>query len=317
MNIDDTTGLLVGSLRFGEAYSPADFADADDMRPVAAACDIGGHGSSTPYSGAVNALMSKHMTEVKGAAAATLNLRTMWRRRLLDFVAKKNTELLDFIQLSPSSHTTISKAEALLRRFGNPQVHPNHASVRDLVIDVSGGGAEIMAEIGAAFENTRGEGGLKDYANQTELLFQEYRMAGEEIMRAQAALNTKLNKLDKVQGRLSTLMELEPNDCYEPLMQATEAYLKKIFEENQIREDYDALVAAYRRFVYLREIVVMSRTLGAHEAQPACSVCIQEPVTFAVTPCGHTYCQNCCRKQGSSCFICRTHIKDTVKLYFA
>lgn len=312
--MDRSPAEIFGVANIGEAFAPADFADAEDSMPPSLAFDIGGHGTSTPYTAAVNAMLNKHMQEIRGKTETALNLRTEWRRRLRTFVAQKNTDLLDFLQLAPSSHATISQGETLLRRFGNPQVHPNHPSVRDYVMDISG--EDVLAEINAAFEHTRGEGGLKDYARQTELLYEEYRAAGDAVLKAQADLALKLQRLDKIQGQVTSVLGLETNDGYEPLLQATEGYVKKTFEDMKIDADYKALIAAYRRFIVLRDIVLASRSIVSQESEPVCTVCLNETVCYALAPCGHTYCQVCCRRQGGHCFICRGSIKDRVKLYF-
>jgi hypothetical protein len=295
-------------------YASADFADAEDARPPSLGFDIAGNGLSAPYSGPVNAMLQKHVEEIRRKTTAALDLRSEWRRRLRTFVSQKNTDLLDFLKLTPASHSTLSRGDALLQRFGNPQVHPNHPSVRDFVMDVSG--EDVLAEIGTAFEHVRGEGGLKDYARQTEMLFEEYRMAGDAILKAQADLTAKLQRFDRIQTRITAALDLDTNDQYAPLLEATEGYVRKVFEETTIEADYKALIAAYRRFAALRDIVASARSVLAQESEPLCSVCLAETVCFALTPCGHTFCQACCRRQGNSCFMCRSAIKEKVKLYF-
>lgn len=295
-------------------FASADFGDAEDMRPLGAYFDIGGHGSSTPYSSALAGIVAKHTEEIKGKTMAALNLPSGWKKRLRDFLAVKNGDLLDFLKVNITSHPTLGPAETLLRRFGNPNVSPTHPSVRDMVLDVSG--ADHVAEMNRVLDTFRGEGALKDYANQTRVIFDEYRMAGDEILSAQAALKAKLDRLDRIQGRITPLLEIEGNEKYGPLMEATEEYLKKVYEECSIETDYKALIQAYRRFAVLRDIVTMSRSLVAQENEPICSICLHEPVQYALSPCGHTFCQSCLRRQAPTCFMCRTTIKDRVKLYF-
>lgn len=295
-------------------FASADFGDAEDMRPLGAYFDIGGHGSSTPYTAALTGVLAKHTEEIKGKTMAALNLPSGWKKRLRDFIAMKNGDLLDFLKVSVNSHPTLGPAETLLRRFGNPSVSPSHPSVRDLVLDVSG--TDHVAEMNKVLETFRGESPLKDYASQTRIIFDEYRTAGDEILSAQAALKMKLDRLDRIQGRITGLLEIEGNEKYGNLMEATEEYLKKVYEDSAIEADYKALVQAYRKFAVLRDIVTMSRALVAQENEPICSICLHEPVQYALSPCGHTFCQTCLRRQAPTCFMCRTAIKDRVKLYF-
>jgi hypothetical protein len=95
-----------------------------------------------------------------------------------------------------------------------------------------------------------------------------------------------------------------------------EGYLAKVFHDNVIEENYKKLIGAYRRFAVLRDVVTMSRSLLLQESEPICGICLAESVTFALTPCGHTYCQTCVRRQHAQCFMCRAAFKEKVKLFF-
>ncbi len=298
----------------GYAPASADFGDAEELRPLAATFDIGGHGQAAPYSVAVDAMMAKHMEEVQGKAQAALALPGNWKRRLREFISMKNNDLLDFLKLSVPNHPVLGPGELLLRRFGNPNANPSHPSVRDLVLDVSG--EDVIADLSAALDAFNEGNSIKNYAASTRLLFEEYRLAGDEVLKAQGALRAKLDRLDRIQGRLTNLFELDPTKSWEPLAEATESYLKHAYEENAFEAEYAATIKAYRRFAVLRNIVLMTRAIVAQEAEPICTVCLHETVQFALSPCGHTYCGTCMRRQGNTCFMCRTNIKDRVKLYF-
>lgn len=294
--------------------APADFGDADDARPPGAVFDIGGHGMPAPYTQAINAIVQKHMEEVRISAHARANLPGIWKKRLGDFIKTKNNTLLDFLSLSVKSHTVLGPGETLLRRFGNPQVTPTHPSVKDMVLDISG--EDVREEIKQLFAAAVTDDPQKTYEAQTIILYDEYRKAGDRILDEQNIMKAKLDKFDKIQGRLTHLFDIDPNECYDQLMVATESYLKKTFEENTIEESYRQLIASYRRFVVLREIVQMSRSLLAQESEPICTICLDESVSYAFTPCGHTLCQTCMRRQSGQCFICRMTVRDKVKLYF-
>lgn len=299
----------------GYMPAPADFLDAEDMRPLGAVFDIGGHGSSTPYTMATMNMLHKQLEEIREKTTASLQQSNGWKKRLREFMSVKNNELLDFLSVSVPSHPTLGRGEILLRRFGNPQVTPSHPSVRDMILDVSG--EDVLGEYDEAFDKVRGNGGVKDYLEMTRTLFDEYRAAGEAVLNHQDALKGKLDSLDRIQGKLSSLFEIDPTDKWPPLMEATEAYLQHFFSEHKIEEDYKALIAAYRRFIVLRDVVTMSRSLISQENEPICGICLNAPVGFALVPCGHTFCQTCVRRQNGNCYMCRSAVKNHIKLYFA
>lgn len=305
----------------GSEFAPASFGDAEDSRPPAAMFDIGGHSLSSPYTTAVQALLSKHTAEIRGQTDAQLQLGIGgWKRRLREFLTRKHEVLLGWLGSSVPAHHAIGPGETLLRRFTNPAVAASpvsHPSVRDYVLDCSG--EDVLADIGAALTNI-GEAETNPvhvYAAQTRILFEEYRLAGEAVGAAQDALMQKVEQLNRVQGKLAPLFELDPNDRWEPLMEATEAYLGRIYERANFTEEYKALIAAYRRFAILRELFLTVRMVDAHDREPMCSICLGEKVGYCLTPCGHTFCGSCARRQASSCPFCRSHIKERVKLYFA
>lgn len=308
---DTYTGLDQTSV----GYAPASFGDANETVPASIMFDIGGNGLATPYSGAINAIMTKQMDEIRKKSLADVSLPTGWKKRFREFMSKKNNDLLDFLKIPMMSHPTLGPGELLIRKFGNPQVTPTHASVRDIVVDVSG--ENVYEEINAALLSLNGENQLNNYTLHTRTLYDLYREAGEAIFTAQASLKIKLDNLDKVQGKISNLFEIDINEKYEPLLLATEEYLKKIYDKNDIQQEYNSLMAAYRRFAILKDIINMSRTFSSSQNEPICSICIQESVAFTLVPCGHTFCQGCMRKQHSECFICRGRIKERVKLYFS
>ena len=298
----------------GGAFASADFESADDSIPTAAFLDIGGNGQADPYSMAVGSILDKQFHEIREKSSTTLYNSSQWKRRFRDFMGKKNNDLLDFLKVTVAHHPTLGPGEVLLRRFGNPQVTPTHPSVRDFILDASG--SPVDEEVNAALVALNGGTPINDYIVKTQGIFEMYREAGDEALKAQSLLKIKLDKLDRIQGKISGLFEIDQNENYEPLMQANEAYLKKVYEDTRIQEEYEKLVKAYRRFVTLREVATTARTVLAQESEPLCSICLEESVSFALNPCGHTFCQSCIKKQNGVCFICRTHIKDKLKIFF-
>lgn len=305
----------------GSEFAPASFGDAEDARPIAATFDIGGHAASAPYTTAAQAMLSKQAADIRAKVDAQIQMGIGgWKKRLRDFLTRKHGDLLAFLDTSLPKHPTLSAGELLIRRFTNPAAAAapqSHPSVRDLALDCSG--ADVLAEINSVlkyFQDMSGaSAGIQAYAAQTRLLFEEYRAAGEAIMAADTALMAKLEHLDRIQGKVAHLFEIDPNERWEPLAEATEAYLEKVFTDQRIEDDYKALIAAYRRFAVLREILSSTRLVQTHEHEPMCTICLTNPVTYCLAPCGHTLCGTCTRRQGTSCCFCRATIKDRIKMY--
>lgn len=298
-----------------DGFAPADFGSAEESAPTAVLFDIGGNGQPNPYTIAVGAMLNKQVEEMRGKAAAALNLNSTWKRRFREFMSKKNNELVDFMKVSVQSHPVFGRGEMLLRRFGNPNGNTTHPSVRDMILDASG--ETCLKEVDEALTALSGSGPLKDLGTHISAIYEMYKNAGEAALTAQNTLKIKLDRLDRIQGKLANLFEIEVNDKYEPLMMANEEYLRKIFEDADIEADYTATVEAYRKFLTLRETLMMTKAMTSLESQPMCSICIEESVSYALNPCGHTFCQSCIKKHTTNiCFICRTTIRDKIKLFF-
>lgn len=292
-------------------FSPADFGDSEDTRPLGAVFDIGGQGSSTPYSIAINNMVNKAVDEIKNK---NISVHQGWKKKMKDFMTIKNNELLEFLNMKLKEHPVMGPGEILIRRFGNPSVGPNHPSIKDMVLDISG--TDVLAEINGGVTAFNGETPVKCLTLQAKYIYEKYREAGEEIFKQQNLLRTKLDKLDAVQGKIIGLFEIDANEQFQPLMESVEKYLGVIFKENDIEKEYVGLLNAYRRFTLLREIVQTLRVPAQMENEPLCSICIQDPVSFVVSPCGHIYCSSCIKRQMTNCFVCRGAVKDRVKLFF-
>uniref|UniRef100_A0A6C0JXY1 RING-type domain-containing protein n=1 Tax=viral metagenome TaxID=1070528 RepID=A0A6C0JXY1_9ZZZZ len=296
-------------------YAPVEFEDAEDQRPTAAVFDIGGAGSTTPYTTAMNGIVLKHADEIKQKVAAAIQTPTGWKKRLRSFLNQKNSELLDFLQLSITSHPTLGKGEIILRKFGNLSLRADHPTIRDLVLDVSGN--DYISEINALLLSVRkGENPMVDFLASVSTIFDQYREAGEEALKQESILRSKMEIFDKFQGKIGALFDLDPTEQFFPLLQASEEYLGSVFEKNQIKDTYIAFIEAYRKFITLRDIVLMIRSVQSNENEPVCIICIEEPIVYCMSPCGHTYCQSCSQRQMGPCFVCRAPVRDKVKMFF-
>lgn len=297
-------------------FAPADFDDAEDLRPASAIFDVGGAGSSTPYTTAINGIVAKHADEIKQKVAAAIETPAGWKKRIRSFLSQKNSDLLDFLQLTVNSHPTLGKGEIILRKFGNVSFRVDHPTIRDIVLDTSGN--DYVSEINAILLSVRkGESAVTDFVESVASIFDQYREAGTEALRGEATLRMKMEIFDKFQGKIAALFDLDPaSEKYFPLLNASEEYLGTIFEKNQIKEAYMTFIEAYRKFITLRDIVSMIRTVQSNENEPVCTICINEPVVYCMNPCGHTYCQTCSQRHAGACFVCRTIVKDKIRIFF-
>jgi hypothetical protein len=289
-----------------EIYAPVDFADADDERPLNAFYDIS-------LTQTVNNIVSRHVHEVRQKTPGHAMPSTQWRRRLREFLSSRTNDLLDFLGKPLAKHPNLGPAELLLRKFSLENFNVMHPSLREVALDMSGVDIHHAVEQGLKqFEPHT----LKGFNDSGRYLFEMFREAGAEIMLQDTRLQSKLEMYDKVHARVIILSELDQSEHYDALAEATQAYLKDVFDKYQIEDTYKGLIDAYRRFIVLKDIISFRRFSEVSLAEPLCNICFEEQISYVITPCGHTYCGTCIKKQISQCYICRGNVKDRVRLFF-
>jgi hypothetical protein len=111
-------------------------------------------------------------------------------------------------------------------------------------------------------------------------------------------------------------MELPVNDDTTELSTSIQTYLEKIYKENDIEDSYKLFIESYRRFVILKEMMTIHRVTDLLDKEPLCSICMSEAVTHTISPCGHTFCGTCAKRQTVQCYMCRTSIRERIRIYF-
>lgn len=292
-------------------YASADFTDAETHDSSMFLDERVHHQVEINYSTLLNNTLERHTFEIREKIQTSPMTSNQWRRRFREFLSVRVKDLLDFAGKPLAKHPTLGPIDILLRKFGKPNFVVNNHTLREVALDASGINIVSLVEEGLKqFSHT-----LKGFQEQTRYLFDMYRESADEIVRQDTILQSRLVMFDKIQSRIMALSELQVNEQYEPMAVAAEAYLKRIFDENNLEPAYKALIEAYRKFFVLRDIVHMRRLPDAIESQPLCNICFEESIQYVVTPCGHTYCGTCVRKQFTTCYVCRGPVKDRVRLF--
>ena len=306
---------LMGSYSPGlSGYAPADFLDARDTTPSELMLDPTSTGTTTPYIQIVTNASNRQLQEIKEKTVNPVSGAGAWKKRLKDFLQQKNDELLSFLRKPLSAHPTLSQAEVFFRRFGIPTFTATHQSLREVFLDASGSSLipKIEEELLAI-----GPASPAKLTEEVRWLYDSYRKAGEEVMVNETTLRMKLELLDKMHQKALGIMDLPINEHSLQLQEAGLQYLSVFFKEQQIEENYKNYIESYRRFTALKEIISTFRFTDHIDKEPLCSICLNQPVSYCLSPCGHTFCSSCIKRQMSSCYICRTPLRDRVRIYFS
>ena len=300
-----------------DIYASADFPDAEDTRPVmstdTALIPIG---EGDRISVATENLIRKHTQEIQGKGDIYIshggNITNQLRRKLREFYMKEQQALFQFLEQPATAVPVVSAYTTIMKRFSRPDFTLAQTSLKDLCVDLNG--ETVLPELNErlGFDLATFTGNLGSFMNVLKEV-------ADEIMRSEDALKVKVGAIDKLTQTVQTVLTLSSaNPVYEGLIKSTEAYICEAISQNSLEESYTNLINSYKKLAVMNEAFIGARVLSsAAVAEPLCSVCISEPVNFCFSPCGHTFCQGCARKQNLQCFICRQMIRERVKLYFS
>lgn len=266
-----------------------------------------------PATVAIRNITSRHLHEITAAVPDERQMLRSWRRQLQDCMNQQNARTLRFLVAAPDVSGAGAGPEIarccheVLIKYSKPTWN-FASSIRDILISTETADtiADLCGEVGLPIETLR--------AAQKRAV-QAYVQAATAACEAEGRLEEKLTRLNTIATRINDMMFLEPTAEIGGLAGPVRAYLDSVYARVNLEEDYTALVENYKRFAVLRDIV--GSTQFERPAAPTCTICMGREVGVALTPCGHTFCEECVRNQMTACYICRVQIRDKLRLYFS
>lgn len=298
------------------AYAPADFPDSEMTRPPESYLDSGSQSPATIYSSTIQNTLQRQVRDVRERSSAPINYGNNWKKKIRDIFVRGNENVLGFLARPIANHPILGQTEQLIRRFSRqePPQGQSNLILRDLVNDISG--VDIQIEIIERLESKQRDNTIITLTEQIHEVYEMYREALEKIAEKESVLKQKIQTLDKIQPRLVMLLDLGVNETTTDLQNNIEKYLQTIYDTNNPEQEYKDLLLLYKKFFVLREIVNLLRLSASGDREPICGICLNDTVTFALVPCGHTYCDQCSKRQMMQCYMCRQTSSQRVKLFF-
>lgn len=278
-----------------------------------------------PMTGAIHNISARHLHDIATSVPDDRQFLRAWRRSLQDVLAQQNGRIVQFLLAdvsgssvssvfsSASSASSGSESEILrrctdvLNKYSKPTWN-FASSTRDLSLPSSttDAAAAIEHEIGVSPSSLR---------EQMRKAIRLYANTASALSTAETRLEEKLKRLETLVAKVNDLMFMEPTAELEAMADPARSYLDSVIGKISIEDEYREVIEQQKRFVVLKGLV----SLGSFQKQtgPTCTICMNKEVGFAITPCGHTFCDECCRSQMTACFICRVQIRDRLRLYFS
>ena len=286
-------------------FAAATFEDQDaGSGPVHCSPNIG------PMSAAIHNISTRNLHDINVALPDDRQFLRSWRRNLQECITQQNARIVQFLMADASgdiqSAEVVRRCTDILSKYSKPTWN-FASSTRDLSLPSS------TTDAAAAIEQELGisPAVLREYMRKAIRL---YANAASALSSAELHLEEKLKRLETLVGRINDLMFLEPTAELEQMTEPARAYLDSVLSKISIDAEYKELVEQYKRFAVLKGVV----NVGTFQKQsaPICTICMTKEICQAVTPCGHTFCEECCQKQLTACYICRVQIRDKLRLFF-
>jgi hypothetical protein len=112
------------------------------------------------------------------------------------------------------------------------------------------------------------------------------------------------------------ITSLAHNEVLPELIDSFAKYADSVYSTTKIEDTYKELVDAYKKWNICRQIISLHSSFKNENHESSCAICLTDPVSTAIVPCGHTFCGNCVKKQNTTCYICRGTIRERIKLFF-
>jgi hypothetical protein len=273
------------------------------------------------YTASVQTVFGRHATEIRAQTEPiTQPLHQISKRRIRELIAKHNNDLFGWMAHPERTPNPLGIADSIFRKYSRdlPFQRTMGPISRELNLDVSNNTVLETIEKGLNSLSSEDASGTAVHTliQQLKWVFTQYKVAGEEVMRLEALLTQKTETLDKLQQRQGAITNLVVNDSLPQLLDSFGIYMSEVFEKSNFEQTYKDLVEAYKLWHILREIISLQQIGNGETREPLCAICLTDPVTHTIAPCGHTFCTACVRRVNTTCYLCRGAVRERVKLFF-
>ena len=256
--------------------------------------------------GATRGIQQRFMNEVQQGGHDERDWIRTWRKKLKETISHFNDQYHDFL-IRDKNPETVGKMKALIARMANmPSNSRNYFPELGWDIGMNTIVTDLETDLELNFTETKD--GLKK-------ILRVYADTLKELFLLDARLQEKITKAGLITDKLQGILGIEANSELVALAEPMSAYIASVLKNNDISSDFVLFMMTYKRWLALYEIVTLLKVTESSSI-PTCCVCAEASVTHAMIPCGHTFCSGCITKQMSLCYICRTSIRDRLKLHF-
>lgn len=156
---------------------------------------------------------------------------------------------------------------------------------------------------------------LEDLKMRTKELLEKYVQTMNTMFTSYEMIIEKIDNLNEIENEFFGLSCLDENTSEaNSIKKSIDDYIRKKYQDSGIIENYKIFRSSYELWKYYRDVLMISQSCND---MSICSICTTEKINGVLIPCGHTFCISCMAKQKNHCFICRSIVKDRMKIFFS
>lgn len=275
------------------------------------------------HSASVTNTMAAYLREVDARAQDLIQVQADPRGFLYKTILTMHDRLYMFLVNPDFAPHQRNKIQEVLKKYNISTLEvPKSQVLKDLNVDSSMTSA--IADLSRHLTVPSDQPEFMGLVNKYKSLIDLYKTYGDELLRADADLNEITNRLEELHKRSNFIMGLHPNSELDTLFESYMKYINTESSRMNLEEKYLGVVEAYKRWTLTRTLIkavksavaVTEAAADSERAGPTCSICMTNEVNYVSVPCGHTMCNHCISRMNHLCYICRTPIKQKLKLYF-
>jgi hypothetical protein len=265
---------------------------------------------------AVRNLIITHMNDTMESIPDERNSIRTIRKKIRETVNKHSEELLSFMVKPVDEIPIVSKLKRVSNRLCSPNFNPSASWISNELnsfVDDDRICETIEHDVGTSFTNL---------TNHIKNLHISYQSTVQNMLQLSEVIDKKLDMIEIILSSLKTLPNIsETNPASVALYTSIYDYVKHEMESCNIEKDYKEFIHSYGLFQKYRHLLQLAQSsyVGVSESQKppgaSCNICMTDNISFAMIPCGHTFCTNCTNRTRNICFICRASVHQKMKIY--
>lgn len=275
--------------------------------PYSASANFGddaGSGDVDMIGPAVISALQHHMNRAVAIAPDARDMTRSFSHHLRNTLNHAGEELTAFLRApTPEDLPCVTRHRAFLSGLNTAGFVSSPSwmarNVRELV-DTQGVLDDISGALGVSLTTLRST--LTTAMNM-------YLPIVEALDESHRRIEKKLQEIDGVTRQLLALPPVASADLEAAILR----YASAQYESCGLQLDYESFCTNYAKFQAYRSVLGL---VGSTPGPPTCSICMTDPVSCAIVPCGHTFCNRCGQTQRSQCYLCRTPVRERQRLYF-